>query len=236
MERDRSGLPLLFSLVFFFFLFRIEAMKQSIFFDLDGTLWDAIKPIQESWNETVRKEGYDYHYDDKTIKSTMGLTPIETLPITFPHENETEGMRLFQACVRGEISYLSKHPGELYPKERETLAILSQEYPLYIVSNSDKGYVENFLSACHMEPYFKGHVCAGDTGLDKWQNILYLKKNENVDKVIYLGDTLKDKKECEKAKVPFIHAKYGFGQFEPDECYIETFSELPEKAKELFEK
>ena len=209
-------------------------MKKAIFFDLDGTLWDAIEPIKDSWNRTMERLDEKYRYDYRTIKSTMGLTPEETLAITFYDSTKEKGEELFHECIKDEIDYLAKHPGILYPKEREVLSRLKESYPLYIVSNADKGYVENFLFACHMEPYFKGYIQDGDTGLDKWQNILYLKKKEAIDDVIYVGDTDKDKKESQKADVKFIHAAYGFGKIENDEYKIDTLEELTDLVKNLF--
>lgn len=209
-------------------------MKKSIFFDLDGTLWDAIKQIKDSWNQTMERMNRPFNFSLEKIKSTMGLTPLETLPITFPGVDEDEAMKLFQECVKDEIKFLNKKPGTLYPNEEEVLASLSRKYPLYVVSNSDIGYVENYLSSCHMEKYFEGHICAGDTKMAKWQNILYLKKKENIDDVIYVGDTLKDKLECEKANVKFIHANYGFGLIENDEFKIDNLLELPNLVDKMF--
>ncbi len=211
-------------------------MKQSIFFDLDGTLWDAISQIQQSWNKTMEEMNQPYTFSYDLIKSTMGLTPLETLPITFPGTSTEEGMKLFQECIQGEIRFLKNKPGILYPKEEEVLSLLCKKYPLYIVSNSDKGYIENYLSSCHMEKYFQGHLCAGDTNQAKWQNILTLKEKENIDEVIYLGDTNKDRIESQKANVKFIHAAYGFGKIEEEVEKITSLDELPMKAEELFSK
>lgn len=211
-------------------------MKKAIFFDLDGTLWDALEQIHQSWNETMERLGEPYRFTLSQIKSTMGLTPLETLPITFPGASEEKGMKFFQECVKDEIKFLAKKPGTLYPKEEETLRLLSKKYPLYVISNSDKGYVENYLSACHMEAYFVGHVCAGDTGHAKWQNIIYMKERENIDDVIYIGDTNKDKIETEKAGAKFIHAAYGFGDINPDPYKVERIEDLPSVVEELFQK
>lgn len=210
-------------------------MKKSIFFDLDGTLWDAIEEIKQSWNETMVKLNQPFRFNYDIIKSTMGLTPKETLPITFPGVDEEQAMYLFQKCVKGEIEFLSKHPGTLYPHEEEVLIELSKRYPLYVVSNSDVGYIENYLSSCHMEKYFKGHLCAGDTKKAKWQNIQILKEKEGIDKVIYVGDTLKDKNESLKAGVEFIHANYGFGVIEDDKYKIDKLEELIHLAEKLFD-
>lgn len=201
---------------------------------MDGTLWDAIAQIHQSWNETMVRMKEPYRFSLEMIHSTMGLTPLETLPITFPGAQEDKAMALFQQCVRDEIKFLKNKPGKLYPKEEEVLKKLSGKYPLYVVSNSDVGYIENYLSACHMEKYFQGHVCAGDTKLDKWQNIQFLMNKENIDEVIYVGDTLKDKKESEKAGVKFIHAAYGFGKIEDDPYKIDSLDELPSIIEKLF--
>jgi phosphoglycolate phosphatase len=208
----------------------------SLFFDLDGTLWDAVRPITLAWNLTMEQEKMPYRFDETRVRSTMGLTPEETATLLFPEQPLQEGLRLFRACVTGEIAYLSRHPGATYPHEDEVLAALSSLYNLYVVSNSEKGYVENFLSACHKERYFSGHICAGDTGLAKWGNILYLKDRENLGKVIYIGDTAKDKAESERAGVPFIHAAYGFGAIPDCEFAISSLDTLPEEILKVFKK
>jgi phosphoglycolate phosphatase len=208
----------------------------SIIFDLDGTLWDALSPITLAWNEAMRKAKAPYSFSEETLRSYMGLTPEETGPLAFPDCSFAEQMRLFRLCVREEISYLSVHPGKLYPKERETLALLSQRYSLYLVSNSDKGYVENYLSACQMEAYFSGHVCAGDTGLPKWGNIRYIIEKEKLSKALYIGDTLKDKIETDKAGIPFIHATYGFGSAIDCAYKISRLGDLPFEADLVFKK
>lgn len=207
--------------------------KKAIFFDLDGTLWDAVPFLTESWNKTMEKNGYHYRFTTTLMKSLMGLTPLETCPLAFP--NAPNGMELFKMVLYDEIAYLKEHPGTLYPHEREVLKELKELYPLYIISNSDQGYVENYLEACRMQEYFQRHLCQGDTKLDKWQNILYLKNLEQLDEVIYVGDTKKDMEECQKANVTFIHASYGFGVIENAKYKITSLLELKDVIKQIFE-
>ena len=141
-------------------------MKQCLLFDLDGTLWDALEPITTSWNQAMKK--YNYQYDLDTIKSFMGLTPKETCPLAFKNHFLEEGLKLFDIVLKAEIDYLSKNPGKIYPNEDEVLSLLKEKYDLFIVSNCDKGYIENYLNACQKTQYFTDHVCVGDTSLDKW--------------------------------------------------------------------
>lgn len=211
-------------------------MKKAIFFDLDGTLWDALNQIKISWNLTMEKFHYPYRFSLEDVKSIMGLTPEETCQLLFKDKSLKEGLDIFHLLVKEEINYLSKHPGIIYENEDQVLSVLSAKYDLYVVSNSDKGYIENYLSTCNKEKYFKGHICAGDLGLPKWKNILYVKKKEKIDGVIYVGDTLKDKIESERAHVKFIHASYGFGKIDDDQVKINNLRELILKAEEVFDK
>lgn len=209
-------------------------MKKALFFDLDGTLWDALPQLLDAWNEAMKKSNLPYRFDFDTMQSYMGLTPEETAPLAFKDVDLAKGMEYFKICLDYELKYLAIHPGKLYENEEEVLQELSNKYSLYVVSNADKGYIENYLYACNMKKYFKGHICAGDTLKDKWENILILKERENIDDLIYIGDTLKDKIQCDLAKVKFIHASYGFGKISEEVAKINNLKELPSKVEELF--
>jgi len=205
-----------------------------LIFDLDGTLWDAISGLTIAWNAAMAKEGQDIHFTDAIMKGYMGLTPEETCPLAFPNRTRAEQMRLFRACFQSAINYLGRHPGMLYPFEEKVLAELSETYDLYLVSNSDKGYVENYLNACAMGKYFKGHVCAGDTGAPKWRNIRYIMEQNSIKEALYIGDTEKDRLETKTAGIPFIWAAYGFGVRVQAKYYIRNLTELALAAKQVF--
>ena len=207
-----------------------------IFFDLDGTLWNAIPQMVEAYNEAMQENGYKYTFDYEKVKSYMGLTPKETAVLAFKDVPLEKGMALFKLMYEKELVYLRKTPGILYPNVERVLSILSKKYPLYIVSNADKGYIEAFLEGTKLDKYFKGHLAAGDTNLAKWQNINLLQQKEKIDRVIYVGDTNKDKIESLKANAMFIHAAYGFGIIENDEYKINSLDELPDLIDNLFNK
>ncbi len=211
-------------------------MKQAIFFDLDGTLWDAIEQIATSWNQTMERLNLKYRFTKEIILTHMGLTPEETGPIAFYNETFEESMKLFYECVHDEIVFLRKHPGKIYEFEKKVLSNLCKKYDLFIVSNADKGYIQNYLYGLKMDKYFIDFIQYGDTNLPKWQNILYMKEKHHIDEIIYVGDTIKDKIECEKANVKFIHARYGFGKIENDDFFIDSFLDLERVIDQLFNK
>lgn len=208
--------------------------KKAILFDLDGTLWNALDTITEAWNKAMKEHNLKYSFSLETMKSFMGLTPKETAPLAFKDVDLNKGLEYFVLCLNEEIKYLRVHPGKLYEDEEEVLKELSKRYPLFIVSNSDKGYIEDYLNAYDFNKYFKDHVCAGDTDLEKWQNILYIKNKYQLEEIIYVGDTKKDFNESIKAGVKFIHASYGFGEIEEEVLKISKLRELPDLIKKVF--
>ena len=208
--------------------------KKAILFDLDGTLWNALDTITEAWNKAMKEHNLKYSFSLETMKSFMGLTPKETAPLAFKDVDLNKGLEYFVLCLNEEIKYLRIHPGKLYEDEEEVLKELSKHYPLFIVSNSDKGYIEDYLNAYDFNKYFKDHVCAGDTVLEKWQNILYIKNKYQLEEIIYVGDTKKDLNESIKAGVKFIHASYGFGEIEEEVLKISKLRELPDLIKKVF--
>lgn len=210
-----------------------EKIKVALLFDLDGTLWDALESIRLSWNKAMKDNGYHYNFDLKTMKSFMGLTPEETVPLAFKDVDFNKGMELFKICLKEEISYLKDNLGALYPNEIEVLTKLANNYPLFVVSNADCGYIENYINGYKLNNLFKSFICAGDTKLAKWQNMLYIKDKFNIEKIIYIGDTKKDMIESEKAGALFIHAAYGFGEIENDKYFIKNLTELPSLVEKL---
>ena len=97
----------------------------------------------------------------------------------------------------------------MYPQLEETLKNLSARFPLFIVSNCQAGYIEVFLQATGFGHYFKGHLCPGDTGMAKAENIMKIRDDFDLKDPVYVGDTLGDFNACRKADIPFIFAEYG---------------------------
>ena len=209
-------------------------MKKGVFFDLDGTLWDALFEITESWNKAMKDNALSYSFLLEKIKTFMGLTPEETAPLAFPDVDLNTGLKYFSLALNEEIKYMKNNPGKLYEDEIEVLKELSNKYPLFIVSNSDKGYIENYLNYYLLNNLFKDHVCAGDTSLPKYKNIILLKEKYELDEVIYVGDTKKDMDESLKAGVKFIHASYGFGEIKEKVLSIKNLKELPQIIEKAF--
>ncbi len=129
-----------------------------------------------------------------------------------------------------EYDYLRRFGCRLYDGLRETLKTLGRKYPLFIVSNCEKGYIELFTGFSGTEELFKDWLCYGDTLEEKDRTIRILMDRHGLKRPVYVGDILKDALSSRRAGVGFIWASYGFGEV-PPELYdnsIRTFADLCE--------
>lgn len=190
----------------------------SIIFDVDGTLWDSTDVVAKAWTDYLRqKEQIDLTITAGQLKTLFGKPLAEIAALVFPQYPENEQLRLIDGCCEAEHALLHITGAPLYEDLEKALQILSAQYPLYIVSNSQCGYIELFLAKTGFAKYFHGHLCNGDTSLDKGSNIRQITDQNGLKDPVYVGDTMGDFEACRKAGVPFVLAEYGFGEVsEPD--------------------
>ena len=129
--------------------------------------------------------------------------------------------------------------GTVYPGARECfLKLREMGFSLYIVSNCQKGYIEDFLHTSGTEDLIDDHICFGDTLKPKSESIRLCVERNSLDWAVYVGDTQGDldavigaQLPCSDAKVPFIFARYGFGSIDEsaaDLPAIDSLSQLPD--------
>lgn len=199
----------------------------SIIFDVDGTIWDSTESVAASWNIAVSKySDLDLTFDSASLSRHFGKTMTEIADALFPMLSAEKRMELIGHCFDEENSYLEDHPGILYPGIRETMQDLSERYPLYIVSNCQCGYIEVMLKTTGLAPYFKGHLCFGQTQEGKDRTLRILMEKYHLVSPVYVGDTQGDADSCRKASIPFIYASYGFGNVPDASVSISSISDL----------
>ena len=202
-------------------------MFDAIVFDLDGTLWDSIPSVTHGWNIALRRHPeLNCILTEKDMRGFMGKTNPVIAQLMLPSLTPEAAYDIVKECNIEELAYLKDHPGTLYPGVPELLDRLSQEYPLYIVSNCDDGYVQTFLDVCGFWKYFEDIEMSGRTRKEKGENIRLIIERNHLDKAVYIGDTQGDLDASHVAGIPFIYAAYGFGTVDEDVPVIQTPSEL----------
>lgn len=199
----------------------------SIIFDVDGTLWDSTIQVTESWNLAIQ-ENASFHLvlEPVSLSRVFGKTMTEIADTIFHFLSPEEREKMIRICFDYENRYLENHPGILYPGVAHTIKRLAKSYPLFIVSNCQRGYIEVLLRTTGLNPYITDHLCFGDTNTEKGKTIRTLMKRNNLKNPVYVGDTQGDADACKDAGIPFIYAGYGLGNVPDANIKISRFSDL----------
>lgn len=200
--------------------------RDSIIFDLDGTLWDASETVFRAFNDSIKQIGFDINVTAQQVRDFSGLKMddiFDKLLGSLPKEKFDEFIKIYN---QKEKEYLKNKGGKLFPNIKETLAKLSENHRLFIVSNCMAGYIETFLDCYDFRKYFEDFECFGNAGLPKDVNIKLIVERNQLQNPVYVGDTIWDKESSDKAGVDFIFANYGFGNVENAEYRIEKFEDL----------
>ncbi len=196
-------------------------------FDLDGTLWDSTDTILLSWESILKGDKrITSKITKKDLERVMGLQVPEIGKRLFPYLDEQTREQLLEDCCLAENKYIEKHGGILYNHVEDVLKVLSQKYKLFIVSNCQDGYIEAFYQYHQLGQYFTDYENPGRTFLSKGENIKLITERNHLSQPVYVGDTEGDQKAARYAGIPFVYAKYGFGQVRDYDYVIESFDEL----------
>lgn len=208
---------------------------EAIIFDLDGTMWNALDGIHLTWNQVVANHS-DYRKEPisfEELEGCLGLPMTEIATRLFPSTTAEQQQALMDECCAKENDYLAEHGGILYPRLEETLLKLKKSYQLFVVSNCQPGYIESFIKAHKLEKCFDDIECWGNNLLPKGENNKLIMERNKVTRAVYVGDTAGDEESARVAGIPFIFAKYGFGEAKAPDYILDAFSNLPELMDQI---
>lgn len=205
-----------------------------IIFDVDGTLWDSTQVVAVAYNRIIEENTtLPTRVTPDDLKKLFGKPMDEIFDLLLPELSKEEQIRLAKLCFEQEHLELEKTPGTTYCGLKDTLHTLASEYPLFIVSNCQCGYIDLFLRKTGLGCYIKNHLCFGQTQTSKGQTILRLMKENHLASPVYVGDTQGDAAACREAGIPFIFASYGFGTVENPQYQIDALSDLQDLIRDL---
>jgi phosphoglycolate phosphatase len=207
-------------------------MFDSIIFDMDGTLWDSTQEVAVAFSKVV-KDKYPEVTDEVTAKKLQGLfgLPLDVIAVKlFQSVSEEHAISVMKECCEYECEYLAQYGASVYEGLETALIKLSKEYKLLIVSNCQEGYIQCFFQAHpELEKYFMDYEYPGRTGKFKADNIRIVIERNKLKSPVYVGDTAGDAKAANEAGIPFIFARYGFGQVEDYYDVIDSLWQLTDK-------
>ena len=201
----------------------------SLIFDLDGTLWDTCEACAVAWNNVVNRNKIKFRQVTASdVRSVTGKPHAECIKTVFSSLSNEEISILIDETMIEDTLAIKEIGGELYEGVSEGLNILNEYYDLFIVSNCQSGYIENFLSQNKFENLFKDYLCWGDTNEPKPINTAAVIKKNNLQNPVFIGDMEGDYEAARVCELDFYQATYGFGLPMEGCKTIESFPELVE--------
>lgn len=201
----------------------------AVIFDIDGTLTNSTRAIISSWNRHLATLSVPYRpLDEETAASLMGRTMDDWAMAVLPDLPLCEARQIAEILEGKENEEIRTNGTDLYPDVREVFSLLSRDHELFILSNCGRGYIEAVMAHAGIEEYVKDHLCFGDNGLDKPDNLKKMISDHHLQNPVYVGDTARDQECCEIAGVPFIFVSWGFGDVPDAEYRADAMKDLPE--------
>lgn len=196
----------------------------SIIFDMDGTLWDAVDSYCKIWDETFRETGVECTVSRRQLLECMGL-PIDEI-FRRVVSVEVDAGRFLSRLDVNERDMMPELGGKLYPGVAGGIPRLASRYRLFMVSNCGAEGLHNFLSFTGLSQYIEDTLTYGETRLDKAENIRLLVNRHGLKAPVYVGDTQGDCNSAHKAGIPMVFAAYGFGSCRDAEYTVAGFDDL----------
>ena len=98
----------------------------SLIFDLDGTLWDALDTYLASWNEGAKIEQLDRIFTRDDLHFVMGWERSRVLDHLFPGMDVDKQEKIYSTINECRIKMMPELGGVMYEGVREGLIKLSE--------------------------------------------------------------------------------------------------------------
>lgn len=200
----------------------------SILFDVDGTIWDSRDTVVTAWNAVMEREYPEKGaFPKEFLTGLFGKTMEDIAAALFPELEGKARAKMAERCFQYENELLDEKPGTVYDGVKETMTLLAKEFPLFIVSNCQCGYIEACMKGAGITELITDHLCYGDTLAPKSETLRRLIEKHGLKHPVYVGDTQGDADACREAGVPMIFVTYGLGKVEKPKRSIDSMRELP---------
>ena len=199
----------------------------SMIFDMDGTLWDAVDTYCRVWDSTfaalgIRREPVRY----EELRAQMGK-PLEDIFDAIAAPDAPYRKEFFTLLPRIEVAIEPILGGKIYPGVRDALTVLhNRGIRLFMVSNCLESGLDNFYEYSGFGALFTDRRTYGGTGHDKDINLCELRNVYKLERPVYVGDIQRDCDSTHKAGMEFVWASYGFGTCACPDFTIRRFDDL----------
>lgn len=192
-------------------------MNKAFIFDMDGTLFQTnliLEPALDATFGVLRTNGL-WHGETpiEKYREIMGVPlPVvwETLCPMHTLEIREKSNVLFHVKL---VEQIRGHKGALYPHAEQTLATLSEKYPLYIASNGQVDYLQAIVETYQLERFIKGIYSIQAIASGHKSDLVKRVVDENkIDYGAVVGDRSSDIQAAQDNQLLAIGVRFDFAQ------------------------
>ncbi|AYL95954.1 HAD family hydrolase [Mucilaginibacter celer] len=198
----------------------------SLIFDMDGTLWDAVDTYAESWNLIFQKHDIKRIIRRDDLLHVIGLDGKRLAKVMLPEFDEEPGMEIYYEVNQVRREILPTSGGVMYKGVTEGIKQLSTKYKIFVLSNCAVGIIPLFLNWAGITDVVTDTMAYGTNQMPKNYNMHLLMDKHNLQSPIYIGDTNGDAEQTRLAGLPFIFVSYGFGNTDDYDQKFDDFESL----------
>ncbi|HTD99150.1 MAG TPA: HAD family hydrolase [Mucilaginibacter sp.] len=200
----------------------------SIIFDMDGTLWDAVDTYAASWNAVFKELNMDKTMSRDVLAKMVGWEGKKVLEAIMPDYDEEARQNVYAKVNDVRKDLLPQNGGILYDGVKDGLRQLAGKYQLFIVSNCAKGIIRLFIDWAGIDEHIIDEIAYGTNYMPKHYNIQQLIDRHNLKNPVYVGDTEGDGEQSRLAGIPFVFVSYGFGETDDHDVKFDNFTDFTE--------
>src|ERR1700744_1154399 len=198
----------------------------SLIFDMDGTLWDAVDTYAQSWNIVFREMGIDKVIKREEQVKMIGWEGRKVISHVMPDFSEEKRQAIYAIVNERRRMLLPQTGGVLYDGVKEGLKMLAEKYPVFIVSNCAKGIIRLFIDWAGINEHIIDEIAYGTNYMPKHHNIQLLIERHKLQSPVYVGDTEGDGEQSRLAGIPFVFVSYGFGETDDHDLRFDSFNDF----------
>jgi len=200
----------------------------SLIFDMDGTLWDAVDTYAASWNLVFEELSIDIVVTREELAKMVGMEGGKVIGIIMPDFDDEKRRMIYNLVNEKRKAILTDLGGVLYSGVKYGLKQLAEKYDLFILSNCAKGIIRLFIDWAGIDEHIKDEMAHGINFMPKNHNIKLLSEMHGLKNPVYIGDTEGDGQQSRLAGIPFVFMSYGFGQTDDYDLKFDDFKSLTE--------
>jgi phosphoglycolate phosphatase len=198
----------------------------SLIFDMDGTLWDAVDTYANSWNLVFEKLAIKRIIGRNDLMQLMGMEGKKLTKVLMPDFDDDKAQGIYMDVNETRRQILPTSGGVMYGGVTEGIKQLATKYKLFILSNCAIGIIPLFISWAGIEDDITDSMAYGQNNMPKHHNMQLLIDKHQLKTPVYIGDTNGDAEQTRMAGIPFIFVTYGFGKTDDYELKFDDFESL----------